>query len=712
MRVQENAMYTTEVRPNLICLSAIALCFAAAVNAVAAGPPAPNPLTPANGAGVQTPVPISWSAVSDPAGIIAYSWQVSTSSSFSPIAFQSSTNGQTQDTVSGLSNGKYFWRVQAVNGNFVDGAYSATESFTVTGAGPGSPATPVMQPPKGYSTFHPLETMTFNWSAVPGAATYLFQYSTDSTFPQTTRGQFNNLPTPTMSFATPDQGNYFARAFTVSSSGVLSPPSNVITFSIFYSNPLPAPPSPVSPANGSAQTLPVTLTWTDVPNPQPSGYEVEIAKDSAFNTIEEDDPQLNEPSRTVLSLTPGTKFWRVRSTQGDASPTTGAVTAWSAAGTFTMPATPPVPVSVTFTQNPLPSGNTVFIQIQLSVAVGAGGATVQLTSSNSSALPLPATISMPPNLGWTQMQIQAGSVSAATPVTVTATLNSASASTQITVQPPTLKSISFSANMITSNSNAQLNVALTGQAPPGGAVLNLSSNSPAVIVPPSATIPAGASTGAISLQTAQVAVNTPATITATWNGTTVQTQVTVTPQGKPVSITLNPAVASAPAGSFVTVTVDSAPASDETLQLTNSNPAVATVPGDVIIPAGSTTGGVGIVTSVVTQATVATISVSGGGVTVSANLTVEPPPPPPQNSTLLVQATGRSGETVSSSPAGIQVAVGSNQSAQFATGTSVTLSVSDGRNAIWSGACSSGGNKQKTCTLTVNTNLTVNVNVQ
>jgi hypothetical protein len=39
---------------------------------------------------------------------------------------------------------------------------------------------------------------------------------------------------------------------------------------------------------------------------------VEIAKDSGFATIEEDDPQLNEPARTTMSLTSGTKFWRAR----------------------------------------------------------------------------------------------------------------------------------------------------------------------------------------------------------------------------------------------------------------------------------------------------------------------------------------------------------------------------------------------------------------
>ena len=694
-------------------LIATSVCIAISSGiAVASGPPAPAPLSPAAGATVQTPFTLSWSAVTDPSGILGYNWEVSASSNFSSITAHNSTNGQTQDVASGLANGSYFWHVQAVDNAFVTGPWSAPRSFTVSGAGPGSPASPTMGPPKGYSTFHPLEVMTFNWSTVTGAATYVMQYSTDSSFTVANRVQFDNLPTPTMSFSTPDQGNYFARAFAVSATGVLSQPSNVITFSIFYSNPLPAPPSPIAPTSGAAQNLPVTLTWTNVPNPQPSGYEVQIAKDSGFATIEEDDPQLNEASRTVLSLTPGTKFWRVRSAQGDASPTTGAVTSWSAAGSFAIPSTPPVPVSVNFTQTPLPSGNTVFVQVQLNAAVGSGGASIQLASSNPAALSVPATLTMPPNTGWAQVQVQAGSVSVSTPVTITATLNSASVSGNTSVTPPALKSISFSAGAITGNSAAQLNVALTGQAPPGGAILSLSSDSPAVIVPSSAVVQAGSPTAAVAVQTQQVDTNTLATITASWNGTTVQTQVTVTPQGKPVSISLNPSVTSSSTGSFATVTVDSAPSSDETLQVTSSNPAVASVPGNVIIPAGNTRGGFNIETAVVTQAVSATISVSGGGVTQSATLVVEPPPPPPATSTLLVQAFGRTGETVSSSPAGIRVAVGSNQSAQFATGTSVTLSVSNGRDAIWSGACSSGGNKQKTCTLTVNTNLTVNVNVQ
>src|SRR3954470_15805830 len=110
--------------------------------AVPSGPAAPAPLAPGNGASVTVPFTISWSAVSDPSGIIAYNWQVSPSSSFSPVVLQNSTMGPLQDTVSGLANGTYFWRVQAVNSAFVQGAWSQPRSFTVTGTGPGAPGSP------------------------------------------------------------------------------------------------------------------------------------------------------------------------------------------------------------------------------------------------------------------------------------------------------------------------------------------------------------------------------------------------------------------------------------------------------------------------------------------------------------------------------------------------------------------------------------------
>jgi hypothetical protein len=93
---------------------------------------------------------------------------------------------------------------------------------------------------------------------------------------------------------------------------------------------------------------------------------------------------------------------------------------------------------------------------------------------------------------------------------------------------------------------------------------------------------------------------------------------------------------------------------------------------------------------------------------------VSPPPPPPPTgtATLTVVASGRSGERVTSTPSGINVSVGTTGSAPFATGTSITLRVTNSRDAIWSGACSSGGNKTKTCTFTLNGNATVTASVQ
>src|SRR6185503_12281585 len=121
--------------------------------AVAAAPPAPSAVSPADGASVSEPFTISWTAVSDPSGIIGYNWQVSASSAFTSQLLRNSTNGATQASVSGLANGTYFWRVQAVNGSFEQGTWSQPRSFTVAGAGSTAPS---LAPPKGYSTFHPL----------------------------------------------------------------------------------------------------------------------------------------------------------------------------------------------------------------------------------------------------------------------------------------------------------------------------------------------------------------------------------------------------------------------------------------------------------------------------------------------------------------------------------------------------------------------------
>jgi len=86
--------------------------------------------------------------------------------------------------------------------------------------------------------------------------------------------------------------------------------------------------------------------------------------------------------------------------------------------------------------------------------------------------------------------------------------------------------------------------------------------------------------------------------------------------------------------------------------------------------------------------------------------------PAPATAALTLTASGRAGETVSSTPAGLSVPVGSTSSATFPVGTSITLGVSNGRSAIWSGVCSSGGNKTPSCTFTLNAASSETANVQ
>jgi hypothetical protein len=205
----------------------------------AAPPPVATLLAPASGAKVQVPFAISWSAINDPGGIAAYNWQVSPSSIFSTVILMNSIR-ETQDTVSGLSNGTYFWRVQAVNRAFEQGAWSLARSFNVTGAGAGSPGTPTLAPTVGDSTFHPYEVIHFNWTAVADAASYRLEASTDPSFPVATRILFDNIPDTIFAFAVGNpEGNYWARVRAVSANGIHGVPSNLIGFSVSFNNPVP-----------------------------------------------------------------------------------------------------------------------------------------------------------------------------------------------------------------------------------------------------------------------------------------------------------------------------------------------------------------------------------------------------------------------------------------------------------------------------------------
>ncbi len=266
---------------------------------------------------------------------------------------------------------------------------------------------------------------------------------------------------------------------------------------------------------------------------------------------------------------------------------------------------------------------------------------------------------------------------------------------------------------------------LSTPAPQGGAVISLSSSHPSVAsVPATTTAPSNSFVALFTINTFAVTTSTTVTITGHYNGSTRTDTLTVTPGGgdpppppppppTPTlqSVNVSPSTVTGGSSSQGTVFLSSgAPAGGASVSLSSSHGA-ATVPASVTVATGATSATFTAATTTVGATTPVTISATYGSDTRTTTLTVNPATQP-QTSTLTVTATGRSGQRVTSTPAGINVAVGSTGSASFNTGTSITLRVTNGRDAIWSGACSSGGNKRRTCTFTLNGNAAVTANVR
>ncbi|HYZ85932.1 MAG TPA: SBBP repeat-containing protein [Bryobacteraceae bacterium] len=255
---------------------------------------------------------------------------------------------------------------------------------------------------------------------------------------------------------------------------------------------------------------------------------------------------------------------------------------------------------------------------------------------------------------------------------------------------------------------------------PANVVVSLASSDPNVVsIPASATIAQGASSANVAITTSPVTTGVAVTISASYNGVTKTTTLSIlTPPPSPILTNLVTSPSTVTGGDSVTGAVVLSMAvwnSGFPVALSSNHPAAST-PASVTVPQGSQSAAFPITTTAVTTSTVATITATAAGVTKTTSLTINPPgpppPPPPQTATLTVTATGRSGERVMSTPGGINVQVGTSGSASFNIGTSITLSVSNSRDAVWSSACSSSGQKTRSCSFTLNSNSAVTANVQ
>ncbi|MDR3691796.1 MAG: PQQ-binding-like beta-propeller repeat protein [Fimbriimonas sp.] len=204
-----------------------------------------------------------------------------------------------------------------------------------------------------------------------------------------------------------------------------------------------------------------------------------------------------------------------------------------------------LPASLTVSPTMLIGGTAASGTITLSTPAPVGGAVVTLTSSNSAAS-VPPTIAIAAGSTSGAFAIATTSVSQQTPVTISGSLNGQSVTASLTVNPLIVVSaVSVSPTTVVGGSSKDAvpvagTVTLSGPALPGGTLVTLASGNSAASVPSTVTVAAGSTTTTFAVKTSVVSQPTPVKVSASLNGQTVSTTLTVTPSLYITSLTLDP----------------------------------------------------------------------------------------------------------------------------------------------------------------------------
>src|SRR5437588_337099 len=127
-----------------------------------------------------------------------------------------------------------------------------------------------------------------------------------------------------------------------------------------------------------------------------------------------------------------------------------------------------------------------------------------------------------------------------------------------------------------------------GRLPPGGAVVTVTADSPAVTVPASVTVPADAVAVTFPVTTRSVTAPMVASFPGTFGGAQQTAVRTVYPAAAPTlaSLSVNPASVVGGTSSTGTVTLSAPAPSGGVVVTLSDNSAAVTVPASVTVPAG------------------------------------------------------------------------------------------------------------------------------
>lgn len=198
--------------------------------------------------------------------------------------------------------------------------------------------------------------------------------------------------------------------------------------------------------------------------------------------------------------------------------------------------------SVTATPSTITGGSSTQIAINLvsgSVAPSAGF-TFSVSSSNSTVLPVPSSVFMPAGSLSITFNATSRTVSSTQDVTIRVRNNQLGRrSVVVTVTPSaplppapppavTVAGLTLSPSTVTGGNSSTGTVTLSATVS-AATTVNLASNSTRASVPATVTVPAGASSANFTITTVSVTTTTSATISATLNGVTRSSTLTINP---------------------------------------------------------------------------------------------------------------------------------------------------------------------------------------
>ena len=317
----------------------------------------------------------------------------------------------------------------------------------------------------------------------------------------------------------------------------------------------------------------------------------------------------------------GATLWSYATAAGTSSPAIGNDgTLYVGSGTNLMAMASIHATAISLSPTSLQGGASTTATVTLNTAAPSGGFPVAISSTNPAVIA--ATLTVPAGATSATATVGTNAVSALTVAPVSA-MPGLNVSANLTIYPPAVTGLSLSPSSVVGGNPSTGTITLAGPAGSGGVVVSISSDSTKAIVPTTATVAGGQTTGTFTVTTSGVDSQSTAHISASTTSTPQSAALRITPASLS-SVSVSPT--SVLAGNTSTGTVNltgQAGSSGIVVQLKSSLSAVG-VPATVTVPSGQSSVTFTASASGVDATATATITATQGTASAQASLTVTP----------------------------------------------------------------------------------------